>query len=131
MAKNTKNNSKRIKTSHKKALVKRKVAHTHVDRPLANVNKFIGDSVAKQQADPKIQKIEAESMTFDELRKLIDGPSQNKKPAKLSVADISYLEALLKKWGNNYQRMSKDVKLNRMQWTAHQIEKKHQAFNQL
>ena len=41
MGKKTKNNSKRIKTSHKKALVKRKVVYTHVDKNLANINKFI------------------------------------------------------------------------------------------
>jgi hypothetical protein len=41
MGKKTKNNSKRIKTSHKKALVKRKVINTHVDKNLANINKFI------------------------------------------------------------------------------------------
>jgi hypothetical protein len=37
----------------------------------------------------------------------------------------------MKKWGNNYERMAKDVKLNVMQWTAHQIEKKHGAYKEL
>ena len=64
-------------------------------------------------------------MSFDELRKLLTGPSEKKRVAKLTVEDASYLEGLLKKWGTNYERMAKDVKLNRMQWTAHQILKKH------
>jgi hypothetical protein len=70
-------------------------------------------------------------MSFDELRKLLTGPSEKKRVAKLTVQDASCLEALMKKWGNNYDRMAKDVKLNVMQWTAHQIEKKHQAYNEL
>lgn len=116
------NTSKRIKTSHK---AKRRVVNTHVDRNLANVNKFITRAVAKNKEEnlPNHEnpKIEAESMSFDELRKLLDGPSQSKKPAKLSMEDVSYLEALLKKWGVEYQRMAKDIRLNRMQWTARQI----------
>lgn len=70
-------------------------------------------------------------MSFDELRKLLDGPSQNKKPAKLTPADVAYLETLLKRWGTDYERMAKDVRLNRMQWTARQIEKKHEALKLL
>lgn len=70
-------------------------------------------------------------MSFDELKKLLNGPSEKKRMAKLSVEDTSYLQGLLKKWGNNYERMAKDVKLNRMQWTAHQIEKKHQTYKSL
>jgi hypothetical protein len=42
---------------------------------------------------------------------------------------VCVLEALLKKWGKNYERMSKDVKLNKLQWTPRQIEKKHHAYN--
>lgn len=49
MGKKTKNNSKRIKTSHKKALIKRKVVNMHVDRKMANVNKIISEAVSKNQ----------------------------------------------------------------------------------
>ena len=57
MGKKAKNNSKRIKTSHKKALIKRKIVNTKIDLPLANINKFIGQQVAKQETNPTIQKI--------------------------------------------------------------------------
>lgn len=133
MGKKPKNNSKRLKTSHKKALVKRKTAYTHVDRKLANVNEFIDASLAKVAQTPAdaAPKIELETMSFDELKKLLVGPAVRKRTTKLSVDDASYLEVLLKKWGTNYERMAKDAKLNRMQWTALQIAKKHEAYKAL
>lgn len=42
-----------------------------------------------------------------------------------------YLEKLLQRWETNYARMAQDVKLNRMQWTAQQIEKKHQTYKKM
>lgn len=75
MGKKKVNNSKRIKTSHKKALVKRKVVYTHVDKKLANINKFIDTSIAKDKEENQTPKIELESMSFDELRKLLNGTS--------------------------------------------------------
>jgi hypothetical protein len=123
MGKNNKNISKRLKTSHKKGIVKRKTAYTHVDRNLADVNKFIDADMAKPETERTQQtpKIDLESISLDELKKLLVGPAVRKRPTKLSVDDANYLEQLLKRWGNNYERMAKDVKLNRMQWTAHQI----------
>ena len=50
---------------------------------------------------------------------------------KLSVDDASYLENIIKKYGDNYERAAKDVKLNRMQWTANQIKKKLDSYNLL
>ena len=58
MAKKTKNNSKRIKTSHKKSLVKSKVVYTHVDKNLSNINKFIDGEIAKPKAEGETSKIE-------------------------------------------------------------------------
>jgi hypothetical protein len=132
MGKNTKNISKRLKTSHKKGIVKRKTAYSHVDRNLADVNKFIDAGMAKPQAEhAQTPKIDLESMSFDDLKKLLTGPAVRKRPTKLSVDDANYLEQLLKRWGSNYERMSKDIKLNKMQWTAHQIEKKHESYKLL
>jgi len=45
MGKKTKNNSHRLKTSHKKALVKRKTAYTRVDPTIAKVNDFIDSQI--------------------------------------------------------------------------------------
>lgn len=90
MGKKAKNNSKRLKTSHKKGIIKRKTAYTHVDKNLLNVNAFIDQQMHTTPQNALAPKIEAESMTFDELRRLIDGPAQ-KKPARLRVEDAAYL----------------------------------------
>lgn len=131
MGKKTKNNSKRIKTSHKKGIVKRKTAYTHVDSNLMNVNQFIdnamGPTIAKSPNDP-LPKIEAESISLEDLKKLLAGPPGKKRMTKLSVDDANYLEPLIKKYGNNYERAAKDIKLNRMQWTANQIGKKYETY---
>ena len=42
-----------------------------------------------------------------------------------------YLEPLLKKHGTDYKKMAKDVKLNKMQWTEHQVELKHKEYLKL
>jgi hypothetical protein len=56
MGKKAINNSHRVKTSHKKALIKRKVVYNHVDRTTADINKFISRSIANptDQEQPKI-----------------------------------------------------------------------------
>jgi hypothetical protein len=126
MAKKAKNNSQLLKTGKKRPIGNKKTAKVRVDPLIANINKAITQDIAKQPQEQA--KIEPESISFDELKKMLDGPSQQKKPAKLTVEDASYLEGLLKRWGTNYDRMAKDVRLNRMQWTPRQIEKKHEAY---
>ena len=64
-------------------------------------------------------------MSVEDLKKLLAGPPGKKRPTKLSVDDPNYLEPLVKKYGYNFERAAKDVKLNRMQWTANQIAKKY------
>lgn len=131
MGKKTKNNSKRIKTSHKKGIVKRKTAYTHVDKNLMDVNKFIDQAIQpnNKPANQGETKIQAESMSVEELKKLLAGPPGKKRMTKLSVDDANYLEPLIKKYGNNYERAAKDIKLNRLQWTANQIAKKYESYN--
>lgn len=69
MGKKAKNNSKRIKTSHKKGIVKRKTAYTHVDKNLIDVNGFIdramqlGKDGKRKALGEGESKIEAESMS--------------------------------------------------------------------
>ena len=59
MGKKSKNTSKRIKTSHKHSLIKRKTAKTKVDSAITNINKFITQSLSKKPASEEPQKIEA------------------------------------------------------------------------
>ena len=58
--------------------------------------------MAKSNEQTQTSKIELESMSFDELRKLLAGPSQKKRVGKLTVQDASCLQAMMKKWGTNY-----------------------------
>ena len=81
MSKKHKNNSKRIKTSHKKALIKRKVVNQHVTYSIAHLNKAIDTPMPK----PEKNSVEAESISFDELKKLIDGPAKKKSQQKLNI----------------------------------------------
>ena len=37
----------------------------------------------------------------------------------------------MKRWGTDFASMNKDIKLNRMQWTQKQIEKKHEAYKKI
>lgn len=37
----------------------------------------------------------------------------------------------MKKWGTSFASMAKDIKLNRMQWTEKQIEKKYHAYQKI
>jgi hypothetical protein len=37
----------------------------------------------------------------------------------------------MKKWGTDFAAMTKDIKLNRMQWTQKQIEKKYDAYQKI
>lgn len=41
MGRKTKNISKRLKTSKKKGIIKRKTAYTHVERKIADINTII------------------------------------------------------------------------------------------
>ena len=68
---------------------------------------------------------------MDQLRKLIDNNERKRDRVRLSLDDKMYLEPLLKKYGTDYKKMSKDVKLNKMQWTEHQVELKHKEYNKL
>jgi DNA-binding Lrp family transcriptional regulator len=94
MGKKAKNNSKRVKTSHKKGIVKRKTAYTHVDKNLMDVNRFIDNAMnpnAKKGGPKVTTKIEAESLSVEELKKLLAGPPGKKRMTKLSVDDANYL----------------------------------------
>lgn len=68
-----------------------------------------------------------ETISPEELRKLLcrDKPSDKVRAPKINLDDSLILEKLIKKWNNDFTSMARDIKLNRMQWTAKQIEKKY------
>lgn len=68
---------------------------------------------------------------MDNLRRLTGDVNKKEKIGKMSIDDGIYLEKLLKRWGTNYARMAQDIKLNRLQWTAQQIEKKHETYKKM
>jgi hypothetical protein len=72
-----------------------------------------------------------EEITVDQLRKLIDNNERKRERIRLSLDDKLYLEPLLTKYGNDYKKMSKDIKLNKMQWNEHQVELKHKEYMKL
>ena len=53
---------------------------------------------------------------MDQLRKLIDNNERKRERVRLSLDDKLYLEPLLAKYGVDYKKMARDVKLNKMQW---------------
>ena len=124
------NISKHIKTRHKKPQTKRTIVTQKVNPAIRNVNQVITKLVMKQEEkggdEEPPQYIPMESMPLNSFKKLLgDEGNKKEKMGKLSVDDSMYLEKMLKRWGNNYARMAQDIKLNRMQWTAQQIQKKH------
>lgn len=57
------------------------------------------------------------------MRKLLgaDKPTDKVKAPRINLDESLILEKLIKKWNNDFTSMSRDIKLNRMQWTAKQI----------
>ena len=134
------NISRHIKTSHKKALHKRKITNLKVDPAIKDINKVVTKAVAQTHKhtpaqDPTAKPAEGiplETMPMDSFRKLLGEDSKKKdKVGKLTVDDSMQLEKLIKRWGDNYGRMAQDFRLNKLQWTARQIEKKHETYKKL
>lgn len=67
-------------------------------------------------------------MTFDQIKNLLSKDEAKKDRLRISLDEKMFLEPLLKKHGEDYVRMAKDVKLNKMQWNANQIQKKHEQY---
>lgn len=131
------NMSKHIKTRHKKVSKLRKIASQPVNPAIKNINKVISEQIDKinkataGKEQEELPKIELEAMTIDSFKKLTGSTEKKEKLGKLSIDDGMYLEKLFKRWGTNYARMAQDIKLNRLQWTAQQIEKKHKVFQKM
>lgn len=55
------------------------------------------------------------------MRKLLGGDADKVRAPKINLDDSLILEKLIKKWNIDFTSMARDIKLNRMQWTAKQI----------
>lgn len=144
-----KNISKRIKTGHKKSLVSRKkkqVPNTPLwDKSLTfgenfsqigimtNINEEIDKALKK--ADEKKENVDVtEEISLNNLKsgKLVLEPIEyHPKKIKLTPDEKLVIEKLVKKYHNNFQKMFKDIKLNKFQWSASQIEKIHDKYLKL
>jgi nucleolar protein 16 len=49
----------------------------------------------------------------------------------LPVWEQACLKQLISKYGNDYEAMQRDIKVNRYQWTARQLEKRIELYNKL
>ena len=68
-----------------------------------------------------------EEYTLDQLKQLNEGTFADQK-AKITQDEGFIVRNLYKKYGEDYEKMVMDHKVNKMQWTATQIKKKFQDF---
>ena len=50
-------------------------------------------------------------------------------PNKLNCDDVSMMRQLIKKYGDNFKAMFKDIKLNFMQYSKGQLKQRYKAFH--
>ena len=69
------------------------------------------------------------SKIFPEIRPLSESIVEpTAKKIKLDEEQIT--EKLVKRYGDNYQKMAKDIKINYLQWSVGQCQQKVKIFNQ-
>lgn len=117
----------RVKSGNKKSIHNKKIIHTKVDEQYRDINQKITKLASDVREGKGTLQVE-EDMTFDEVRKLLTKNDVKKDKLRISLDDKMYLEPLLKKYGQNFEAMMADVKLNKMQWNANQIKKKHEQY---
>mmetsp|Transcript_39355 Transcript_39355/g.45775 ORF Transcript_39355/g.45775 Transcript_39355/m.45775 type:complete len:192 (-) Transcript_39355:94-669(-) len=89
------------------------------------------DWIDVEDDEPK-QHIEVEEeYTLDQIRKANkeEGTFAKAKP-KITEDEAIIIEKLVKKYGDNWERMKMDIKTNVLQWNENQIRKKHDAYLQ-
>ena len=62
---------------------------------------------------------------FKSEKDIVYGPSV----AKLRGDDLHIMERLVKKYGDDLDKMVRDIKINYMQWSLSEVKKKHEAFH--
>jgi len=68
-----------------------------------------------------------EEYTLDQIKQLNEGTFSESKP-KITQDEGFLVRNLYKKYGEDYNKMVMDHKVNKMQWNANQIKKKFDAF---
>lgn len=119
--------ARRLKTGNKKTLHNKRISHTRVAAEYKDINERVTKYAEELKEKKGVVEVE-EEMTFDQLKKLLTKDEPKRDRLRLSLDDKLYLEPLLERHQENYEKMAKDVKLNRLQWNAHQIMKKHEQY---
>jgi len=80
----------------------------------------------KGEPEPEYIDVE-EEYTLEQIQQMNNGQYVESKP-KITQDEGFYVKNLYKKYGENYEAMVMDHKLNKMQWNANQIKKKFDAY---
>ncbi len=147
-----KNISKRIKTQHKKSLVSRK--KTQIPKTplwdknlkisenlkniglMTNINKEIDKDLQRKNEEMKFpSKIDVEEeIDIANLNKgkiVLEPITYGKKKIKLTPDEKILVEQMMKKHGENYEKVFKDLKVNKFQWNINQIKSAYEKYKLL
>ena len=114
------NLARRLKSGNKKSLHNKKIIHSKVAAEYKDINERVTKYAEERKEKMGTVEVE-EEMTFDQLKNLLTKDEPKRDRLKLSLDDKLYLEPLLKRHGCDYEKMVRDVRLNRLQWNAHQV----------
>lgn len=149
-----KNISKRIKTQHKKSLVSKKKAHnpksTLWDKNLkisdnlkniglmTNINKEIDKDLQRKEDEndknnlPKIDvEEEIDISNLDKGKIVLEPITYATKKIKLTPDEKITVEQMIKKHGENFNKIFMDLKVNKFQWNVDQIKRAYKKYNAL
>ena len=135
--------SKRIKTGNKKTLTSKKKNHVPNtslwDKNMkiaenfknigimTNINKEIDRSLEKNHSKINIE----EEINVEDLNKgkiQLEQITYAPKKIKLTPDEKICIELLIKKHHDNFDKMFKDLKLNKFQWSVNQIQKYYEKY---
>jgi hypothetical protein len=91
------------------------------------------DKLSNKVTEDIVKEIEVtEEYSLDQIKKMnmlneLTQETSKKKP-KITQDEGFIVKNLYKKYGEDFERMYMDHKLNKMMWTANQIQKKFEAF---
>lgn len=94
---------------------------------LNKIDKLSNKKIKQQQFDGEGTLEVEEEYDLDQIQKLNEGTFEESKP-KITQDEGFYVKNLYKKYGENFDKMVMDHKVNKMQWTETQIRKKFNAY---